>query len=160
MKKIVFAVVMITVFACGNDNAQPGKTEKAADAPYNKNDLQKIKWIEGEWMGLYNGKPFYEMYRLANDSTLEIRAYDWNGTDSSNTQMSYVYFKDGSYYLGDKQNWKVTAITEKEIKMAPNVNANNDITWKYRDSTGWDAVLVSKTGTTTYNMKHYNPLKQ
>jgi hypothetical protein len=165
MKKTIFLIALITGVACGNDNAQPEKTEtvtqeKTADVSYVKGDLQKIKWIEGEWMGLYNGKPFYEMYRMANDSTLEIRSYEWNGTDSSHTEVSYVYFKDGSYYLGDKQNWKVTSITDKEIKMAPNREANNDITWKHRDSTGWDAILVHKNGTNIYNMKHFNPFKK
>ena len=74
--------------------------------------------------------------------------------------MSYVYFKDGAYYLGDKQNYKVSSITGKEITMLRNVEANNDILWKYRDSTGWDAILAGSSQKLVYNMEYFDPFKK
>ena len=52
----------------------------------------------GEWKGLFNGNPFYEIYQFVNDSTLQITAYEWNGKDSSKSTLSQVYFKDGAYF--------------------------------------------------------------
>jgi hypothetical protein len=127
---------------------------------YGKDDLKKIKWIEGKWKGLYKGEPFYEIYRFVNDSVLESIGYEWDGKDSSKTTKSYLYFKDGVYYLGEKQNYKVFSITESEIKMMPNVEAHNDVLWKYRDSTGWDAVLKGEKETNIYNMQHFDPFKK
>jgi len=92
---------------------------------YGKDDLKKIKWIEGKWKGLYKGEPFYEIYRFVNDSTLETTGYEWDGKDSSKTSLSYVYFKDGVYWLGEEQNWKVVTINENEINMLPNFKACN-----------------------------------
>ena len=92
---------------------------------YGKDDLKKIKWIEGKWKGLYKGEPFYEIYRFVNDSTLETTGYEWDGKDSSKTSLSYVYFKDGAYWLGEEQNWKVVTINENEINMLPNFKACN-----------------------------------
>jgi len=156
--------VMQEAFGCGGSS--PGtmadeSIENKEKAPrYDKSDLKKIKWIEGKWKGLFKGEPFYEIYQFVNDTTLEITSYKWNGTDSSKSKKSYVYFKDGLYWLGEKQNWKVVSITTTEIKMLPNVEAYNDIIWKYKDSLAWDALLTSKNGTTIYNMQSFDPFKK
>ena len=163
MRKNMIVWLVITATGCGD--VVEGQTEQG-DPPaqvqqqYGKNDLKKIKWIEGKWKGLYNGKPFYEFYRFSNDSTIEITSFEWNGKDSSKTSLSYVYFKDGSYYLGEKQNYKVSSITDREITMLRNVEANNDILWKYRDSTGWDAILTSPNKKVVYNMEFFDPFKK
>ena len=154
-------VILVTVAAIGCGGSKEEETV-AADQhvtaqQYGKDDLKKIKWIEGKWQGLYKGQPFYEIYRFVNDSTLESIGYEWDGKDSSKTTISYVHFKDGAYYLGDKQNYKVISITETEIKMLPNVGVNNDVLWKYRDSTGWDAILKGAKETNIYNMQHFDP---
>jgi hypothetical protein len=163
MIKRIFPLMMLAIMSCGESKEEKKEqaVEKPTEAlPYGKDDLKKIKWIEGKWKGLYKGDPFYEIYRFINDSTLESIGYDWNGKDSSNTKKSYVYFKDGVYYLGEKQNYKVVSITETEIKMVPNVDAHNDVLWKYRDSTGWDAVLKGTKETNIYNMQHFDPFNK
>lgn len=163
MKKFI-SVIMISACSCGgtesNEEKDKVSAEPGAGIQYSKEDLKKIKWIEGKWKGLYNGNPFYEIYQFVNDSTLQITGYEWNGKDSSKSTLSQVYFKDGAYWLGDKQNWKVDSITDDQIKMLPNVEANNDIAWKYKDSLHWDAILTSKNSVTTYNMEHFDPFKK
>jgi hypothetical protein len=168
MKKIIFLFTLIAATGCGGSQDEKKESEekketteqKASAVGYAKGDLKKIGWIEGKWKGLYKGQPFYEIYRLSNDSTLEITSYEWNGKDSSKTSLSYVQYKDGVYYLGEKRNYKVVSITDNEIKMIPNVQANNDILWKYRDSTGWDAILASPKETLVYNMQRFDPFKK
>ena len=83
---------------------------------------------------------------------------EWPGQQQ--IKISQVYFKDGAYWLGEKQNWKVDSITDNQIKMLPNVEAHNDIVWKYKDSLHWDAILTSRKGVTTYNMEHFDPFKK
>jgi hypothetical protein len=162
MKKISIILVTLAAIGCGNSKEEKKETteQPVAVKQYGKADLEKIKWIEGKWKGLYEGKPFYEIYRFVNDSTLESLGYEWDGKDSSKTSFTYLYFKDGAYWLGDKQNWKVVSITENEINMLPNFEANNEVLWKYRDSTGWDAILKGKKNTLTYNMEHFDPFNK
>jgi hypothetical protein len=162
MKKIIIILVTLAAIGCGGSKEEkvPEADQTVTAQQYGKDDLRKIKWIEGKWKGLYNGKPFYEIYRFVNDSTLESTGYEWDGKDSSKTTKSYLHFKDGAYYLGEKQNYKVVSITEGEINMLPNVEANNEVLWKYRDSTGWDAILKGKKETNTYNMQHFDPFKK
>jgi len=155
---------MISACSCGGSESKDEKEivseQPVSELQYGKDDLKKIKWIEGKWKGLYNGNPFYEIYQFTNDSTLQVTGYEWNGTDSSKSTISPVYFKDGAYWLGEKQNWKVDSITDTQIKMLPNVEANNDIVWRYKDSLHWDAILTSGNGVTTYNMEHFDPFKK
>jgi hypothetical protein len=162
MIRNILLLFVISVVSC-NDAKEEKKAEEqpaTETAQYAKMDLQKIKWIEGKWKGLYNGKPFYEIYTFVNDSTLESLSYHWDGKDSSKTSRSYVHYKNGFYYLGDKDNYKVVSITENEIKMLPNVEANNDVLWKRRDSTGWDAILKAPSQTNTYNMERFDPFRK
>ena len=160
-KQFRLTPICILLLSCGQaDSSSESKKEKdtiPVSISYSINDLHKIKWIEGKWRGTHNTKPFYEIYQFANDSTLEIISYDWNGKDSSNSSKSKVYWKDGAYYLGEQLNWKVTEITDSSIIMLPNNKASNDIVWKYSDSTSWDAILNSKKETTEYHMQAYDP---
>jgi hypothetical protein len=156
MKILIVISFIISVF----NSKTPEKNRLINTQPgYKKSDLKKIKWIEGKWKGLYEGKPFYEIYQFVNDSTLQITSYDWNGKDSSNSSVSHVYWKDGSYYLGSDLNWKVSAISDNEIKMLPNYKAYNDILWRNHDSKSWKAILTSKKGVNEYHMEAFDPFK-
>lgn len=160
LKKTIVAIGFLFV-AC-NSGAQKETNNSQADVTkitYSKNDLAKIKWIEGKWRGMAGDKPFYEMYEMINDSCILITSFDWNGTDSSNTSVDKLQWKDGAYYLGKEQNYKVTAITNEEIKMIP-IKANNDIRWKFRDSSSWDVTLVGKKSTARYLMQKFDPFKK
>ena len=155
------------VASCG-DNNKALKTEndeskdstaaiKEDSIVYTKNDLGKIKWIEGKWKGMYQGKSFYEIYQFVNDSTLEITAYEWNGKDSTKSSKSFVAWSDGVYYLGDEKNYKVTSITDQQIKMLPNYKASNDVLWKYVSKDRWDAILGDKNNPAEYHMERFDP---
>ena|SRR5688572_28199450 len=122
------------------------------ETSYKKTDLQQLRWIEGNWKGMDGQTPFYEIYKITNDSTLEISSYNWNGTDSSATSRSYVHWKNDQYHLGDSLNWKVTQIGRDSIYMVPVYKASNTILWK-KTPAGWDAVLKSPKGEKVYHME-------
>jgi hypothetical protein len=163
LKQNVLTAFCILLMSCGEQEKNTAGNNENTDNPgsisYTSKDLHKLKWIEGKWKGLYKMKPFYEIYQFANDSTLEIISYDWNGNDSTNSSRSVLRWIDGAYYLGDQFNWKVTEITDSSITMMPNNKASNDILWKYNDSTSWYAILKSKKDTAEYHMQAYDPFK-
>lgn len=150
MRNISLLAFIIFFVACNNNET---KNTEPENKTVFKNDLVKIKWIEGNWRGMADGKPFYELYEFTNDSTLRITGYDWDGKDSSGTSYSYISWKDGAYYLGDSLNYKTTAIDSSKIEMSPNYKANNSILWTHVNDTTWSAVLKAKTKTVEYKME-------
>jgi hypothetical protein len=118
-----------------------------------KKDLRKIQWIEGNWKGLFNGNPFYEIYKMQNDSTLVITSYEWDGKDSSKTSVSKLQWVNGHYFLGDSLNYKTVSISDTAIIMIPNYKAGNEILWKKGDGSYWQAILNSKRGERVYKME-------
>ncbi|HKR06190.1 MAG TPA: hypothetical protein VJY62_16260 [Bacteroidia bacterium] len=151
--KIIFLFLLFLGINCSSPIQQ---TADSIEGSYSKNDLQKIKWIEGMWKGLDGETPFYEIYKIINDTTLMITSYDWNGTDSSNTSYDYVQWKEDAYYLGKNQNYKTVSMSEREIKMIP-IKASNDITWRLVDSNSWEAILAGKKATKKYHMQRFDP---
>ena len=141
MKNIFFFIAIFFIAACSNNET---KSSEPVNNTVSKNDLVKIKWIAGNWRGMADGKPFYELYEFTNDSTLKITGYDWDGKDSSNASYSYVSWKDGAYYLGNEQNYKTTLIDSSKIEMIANNMANNDILWKLVNDSTWAAFLKGK----------------
>lgn len=161
--KHLLLICVTAVFGCGlaDQNTTVNKTDpSSARVSYTLQDLHKAKWIEGRWRGTDKTKPFYEIYQLTNDSTLEIISFEWNGKDSMNSSKTEVHWEDGAYYLGVESNWKVTEITDSTIVMIPHHKAANDIVWKYHDSTSWDAILNSSKETTEYHMQAYDPFSE
>lgn len=170
MIKLGIVIWIGVIFASCGDNNKELKTQadKLTDSTvaiknesigYTKNDLIKIRWIEGKWRGMYNGKPFYEIYALVNDSTLEITSYEWNGKDSTKSSKSFVSWKDGAYWLGDQMNYRVVQITDDQIKMLPHYKASNEVLWKYKDKNSWDAILADKNNPNEYHMERFDPFK-
>jgi hypothetical protein len=152
----------VTLIACTKPaettTSNPAQSD-GLNVTYNKNDLKTLSWLAGNWKGMDGDKPFYEIYRVANDSTLEIISYEWNGKDSTKSSLTAISWKDGFYYLGDSLNWKVTSIAADSIAMIPNYKAFNDIVWKKTAENGWDAILDSRRGKKIYRMERVDHFK-
>ena len=154
----VLSVLLILQSGCSLSGNKIIAPVTAAEINYKKADLLKLKWIEGKWKGMDEDKPFYEIYEFINDSTIVTISYDWNGKDSSNSFTDHLYWKEGLFYLGDKQDWAVKAINDSMVQMLPNSSRiHNDITWIAKGPGRWDAVLVSPKGTKEYHMEKFDP---
>ena len=116
-------------------------------------NLKQLSWIEGNWKGMDGPKPFFEIYKIINDTTLKITSYDWDGKDSSKSSVTLLQRINGNYFLGDSLNWKVTNITDSSIYMEPVYKASNIILWKKRDLNSWDAILEFRNGRRGYRME-------
>jgi hypothetical protein len=160
MRQLAIILLSAVCFNCSNaeqSNDQTNNLKPADSSIYKKSDLQKIKWIEGKWRGMYKGQPFYEIYKMINDSILEVISFEWNGKDSSKTSRDLLYWKDGSYYLGEGETYKVIAISDKEISMKRNIKTSNDVLWRYNNDTSWIAELAQAGGVTKYDMIKFDP---
>ena len=148
-------LLMIIVSAC-NGPVMYKKKEPVtvSSVTYKIDDLQKIKWIEGNWKAMDDDEPFYEVYKFINDSTITILNYELKGTDTTNAYTDKISWKDGLYFLGEKLDWAAAVIEDSVIEWHPNnSNVHNDISWKLRSDSGWDATLTSPKGIKVYNMQ-------
>ena len=145
-------LVFFLITSCQPKTTDEVKEEKQPAPVVQKSDLSKARWMEGNWKGEYQGKPFYETYSLMNDSTMAITSYIHTGTDSAAMETSYVMWADSAYYLGSQKNYIVIRMDEKEIAMVPHYRARNEIVWTYRDDSTWSAVLSGMADTLRYTM--------
>lgn len=148
--KWLFALLLGGLFYHSPRQSLPGEA-------YKRKDIKKLKWIEGGWKGMDGNKPFYEIYRFINDSTIETITYQWDGKDSSKSEKGHLFWKNNAYYLGEQMNWKVISISDSQVYMKPNFKAYNDILWKRLPGKEWVAVLKSDRGTREYRMVPFNP---
>ena len=148
---VIIGLFIVLLIGCRTPSATTTTT-------FTKGDLEKLRWIEGNWKGMDGNNPFYELYSFTNDSTLQITSYDWNGTDSSKTTRTYLVWKYNHYFLGDSLNWRVDALTRNSVFLIPNYKASNKILWQKKDQNSWEAVLTSPKGVKNYKMervKHF-----
>lgn len=120
-----------------------------------KADLEKLRWMEGNWKGMDGATAFYEQYIFPNDSTMEITSYEDN--DKSSRSKTYFTWKHDHYFLGDSLNWRVDALTRNSVFLIPNYKAVNKILWQKKNKDSWEAVLTSPKGVKTYRMERLNP---
>ncbi len=121
--------------------------------------LYRLSWLQGNWQGSGGTQPFYEIYKIQNDSTLEITSYNWNGRDSSNTVKTFLRKYGDDYYLGRERNWKVFAFTDSMIIMKPVYKAAIGILWRARSENTWQAVIRTARDEKLYTMtriKHFS----
>jgi hypothetical protein len=142
--------------------AAPGSVALAQrglpSSPFGVGDLKKIHWIEGRWRGSAQGQaPFFEQYRFANDSTLEITYF----ADSSFTNTSgrgRVYLTVGRiYHATGPSLWGASKVDTAGIFFVPQKNASNTVSWSFQSPDLWTATLRSSaTGheqVTIYQMR-------
>ena len=151
MRYFFFILMMASILSC----KERSTTEPDA-IDIEKNDLKKMKWITGSWVGDYKGQPFYETYEMSNDSTFRIIGYEQVGTDTASFNETFIHWKDGDYYMGQGPNYKVTKLDEKEVRMVP-LQASNEILWTSVNDSTWTALLAGKTDTAFYTLRRVSP---
>lgn len=93
------------LLACGSrgreDAPRPGEQarESALPAPDTLRrtlaDFHALRYLEGDWRGSgYAGGPFYESYRIVNDSTIQMTAWTDSTLATPRDQTQYM-LRDG-----------------------------------------------------------------
>lgn len=117
----------------------------AAPAVVTENELQRLRWIEGDWWGIEpNGEKFFEGYHFRDDSTMVTLTY----ADSTYGKLA----GSGTIELrrniltsrGGELAWTATVVSAKEVRFDPIGKANNSFTWVRQDADHWLATLYWK----------------
>ena len=105
---------------------------------FESSDFQKIRWLEGRWMGTTPGQaPFYEAYHFANDSTLVV-TYFADASFSRATGGARVYLSVAHVYqTAGSVRWVVMYVDKDGIHFIPLVNAATSIEWTFISPDAW-----------------------
>jgi hypothetical protein len=150
-KHLIIIFAFFALYACKESQVTPGS---AANPPvYKKSDLQKLRWMEGNWKSMVDGPGYYQTYYFPNDSTLEVLSYQFNGTDTSATTKSTVYWKNKHIYLGPNGEWATVLLDKKTVQFDPVRPGWNTIKWTQNNPDEWIMVQQKPEITRTIKMK-------
>jgi hypothetical protein len=118
---IAIVAVAVSALSCSADagDPDPGASpaenapapSTAAEAVHTIADFQRLAYLEGDWRGSgYEGGPFYETYRLVNDSTIEMTAWT-DSTMSSARDRSQYMLRDG--VIGTADGGRLVAVDDE-----------------------------------------------
>ncbi len=112
--------------------------------PFGPSDFSKLRWMEGTWKATAPGeKTYYERYRFANDSTIEITYYS-DSTFSQETGTGRVYLSVGRvYHTFGPGRWGATSVDSSGVYFVPQVNAQNSFAWSVHGPNSWTATMRS-----------------
>jgi len=117
----------------GRSSGNPSATPRSDITPA---DLNKVKWITGDWRGMDGDKPFFERYRV-EDAALVVDSFAdetfFKPTDTTRYELRGGQLTNGVYAASE--------ITEDSITFIPVGNARNSFTFKKMTDAVWTATL-------------------
>ena len=150
-KYLTLILAVCSFYSCKETPAIPGN---AYDPPsYKKSDLQKLRWIEGNWKSDVSGPGFYQTYHFPTDSTLEVVSYKYDGKDTSGTNISTVFWRNNHIYLGPNLEWVAVLLDKKSFQLNPTRDDWNTIHWTQNSVDEWTAEQKKPAMTRTIKMK-------
>lgn len=117
--------------------------------------LKELRWLTGSWAGMANGKPFYEAWRMVNDSLLINFAIEVKGSDTLVTESASIRLSGGQIRMyGDKgASWNGLRLTGNKIVLANDtLRYANRIEWSHSKSDHWMTLIQNPGGQLTYDM--------
>jgi hypothetical protein len=138
-------IVVAASFGCSPNSGELGNSTPPAQGTPSKQftsaDVAKLKWIEGTWRGMDDDKPFYERYRIENDTALVVETLKEDG--SVDGEPDRFELKNGEFGNGegDKRS-AASEITADYVQFVPAVpgKGNNFRFHRQPDGT-WHALL-------------------
>jgi hypothetical protein len=155
MKYTFLFLSILTLFACKEAANQQD------DGKVDKEDLSKLSWLEGDWTADFKGQPFYERFKMIDDTTMEYTTYVFIHSKDSNRVMTHkVIWADTSYYLGVGKNYRAVEMNKQGVKFVPHLQSINDIYWTYVGDDAWKVLLATPRDTVIYNMSRIQNLDE
>jgi hypothetical protein len=143
----ISVVAVVVLSGCGTTGAGNNAAQNTAAAPqaqatpgknFTKEDIAKLKWIEGSWKGMEGDKPFYETYHFENDTTLVVESSD--GKDTTTTRYE---LKDGEFGNTDEKiRSAASEITADHVQFVPVTPGSNSFRFQRNDDGTWTATLI------------------
>lgn len=112
--------------------------------PFGPKDFDKLRWMEGTWKATSPGeKTYYERFRFANDSTIDITYYA-DPSLATETGNGRVYLSVGRvYHTFGPGRWGATSVDSSGIYFVPQVNAQNSYSWSFQSPNSWTQTMRS-----------------
>jgi hypothetical protein len=136
------ALVPIAVIAaCGP--AKPGKADTSLPH-FTKAQFASIRWLDGRWRGVDSaGKPFFEAYRVVNDSTMHQGTFS-DSTFATQTDSAVVGWRNGVVVdQGASSPWVATRLDSGVVTFALTKAATNRFVWIRHSPDEWEAQIYT-----------------
>jgi hypothetical protein len=132
--KIVFPLAAVLLIG-GVAGAQTKKFTTA--------DLQKLRWIEGNWRGTGDtNKPFFERYRFEGDSVLAVDSFE-DEMLKKVTDTTRFELKDGEFGGGSEGSRYVAVwINDHGVEFGPALKVKNSFRWERESKDIWKATIL------------------
>jgi hypothetical protein len=129
----------------------PAWCQGAAPAPQS---LGQAGWLQGSWKGMTKTGPFYEAWRVINDSTLLNLAIEIKGGDTLIKESATLSLRQGSIWLGgEPARWKASRVVAGEIVLRNDtLRFSNTIIWMHTPEDHWITILEHPHSTVFYDM--------
>jgi hypothetical protein len=125
-------------------------------------DLGRLRWIVGDWRGVGTAgttqAPFYERYRLADDSTLVMEGFP-DSTFGTASETTRYELRTGR--LADAGGrWTAVRLDSLGVEFAAVSGARNGFRWERAPGAGarpraWQATILSGDRSGTVRQRHY-----
>ncbi len=178
------ATIAAAISGCQSRSERSGEADSAARAsqaatpaaqmptpPQLSGNLRQLAWIEGTWRGTGVGQPpFYERYRLVDDSTLVEQSFA-DSTLATVTETSRFALRAGALTsipgaTGDAPDgaarWYGSALSNDSVRFEPLVRARNSFVWQrgptpdeWLARLSWPASGSGAARTVSYDMRRW-----
>jgi hypothetical protein len=118
-------------------------------------DFQKMKWLIGGWEGkTSSGSPFYESWKLFNDSVLVNFNIEIRNTDTIVKESGAIFIHKGKICMGSPDRyWNLSRLTNNEMVFQnDSINYSNTIIWVHSPDDRWFAILQNPGSTIVYDL--------
>jgi hypothetical protein len=135
--------VLLGVAGCSSNTPRVDTTAAATAPAFTAQNLRMLGWLEGKWRGtLPDGKPFFEGYRVLNDST--IAKYDYpDALATTPSDSGLITLRAGRITSGSgAMIWGVTQLSDGFVRFDPVQGARNSFVWRRTSAAEWIATLM------------------
>jgi len=139
--------IALVISGCSRDTGELGNStpplvaQATPSKQFTSADVAKLKWIEGSWRGLDGDKPFYERYRIENDTAMVVETLKEDG--SLDGEPDRFELKNGEFGSGEGDRRSAASeITADYIQFVPAVFGKGNSFRFHRQTDGtWHALL-------------------
>lgn len=142
--------ILIVLLICHGKATSQIKQDKFAE---------RTSWLLGSWAGKHNGAPFYEAWRM-RDNTLVNFTIEIKKGDTLVIEQTSLRTNNDKIVFGKKGDWLLKRLTRNEIVLENDSSKySNRIIYLHLDNDHWFTVLESPDFTMYFDMERFPALE-
>src|SRR5262245_56388004 len=120
--------------------------------------IKKASWLVGSWKGINNGAPFYETWRLQDDSLVNY-TIELKNNDTIPTRQTSLRYNGEKIVFGKKGDWQLKRLTGNEIVLENDTSKySNRIIYLHLENDHWFTILEHPGSTIYFDMEKMDAL--